>query len=167
MPATERATDPTATSATDPAGDIVRAMPTSAQEKAAALARVPLFAGISDESMARLASVAGEVEFEDGQFIVRQGQVGTGLYVILRGTVRVVRGTTELARLAETDFFGELAVIDQQPRLASVQADGPVTCLALASWDLLQLLESDSALSLNLIRGLTTRIRSLDEQHRH
>jgi CRP/FNR family cyclic AMP-dependent transcriptional regulator len=142
-------------------------MPTSTDEKAAALGRVPLFAGISDESMARLASVAGELEFEDGQFIVRQGQVGTGLYVILRGTVRVVRGTTELARLGETDFFGELAVIDQQPRLASVQADGDVTCLALASWDLLQLLERDSALALNLIRGLTGRIRSLDEQHRH
>lgn len=153
--------------ASGPASDIVRAMPTSSEEKAAALARVPLFAGISDESMTRLASVAGELEFEDGQFIVRQGQVGTGLYVILSGTVRVVRGATELARLTETDFFGELAVIDQQPRLASVQADGDVVCLALASWDLLQLLESDSALALNLIRGLTSRIRSLDEQHRH
>lgn len=142
-------------------------MPTSSEEKATALVRVPLFAGISDESMARLASVAGELEFEDGQFIVRQGQVGTGLYVILRGAVRVIRGSTELATLTETDFFGELAVIDQQPRLASVQADGDVTCLALASWDLLQLLESDSALALNLIRGLTSRIRSLDEQHRH
>ena len=142
-------------------------MPISTDEKAAALARVPLFAGISDESMARLASVAGVLEFEDGQFIVRQGQVGTGLYVILRGAVRVIRGSTELARLAETDFFGELAVIDQQPRLASVQAHGDVVCLALASWDLLQLVESDSALALNLIRGLTRRIRATDEQHRH
>jgi CRP-like cAMP-binding protein len=142
-------------------------MPISTDEKAAALARVPLFTGISDESMARLASVAGVQEFEDGQFIVRQGQVGTGLYVILRGAVRVIRGSTELARLAETDFFGELAVIDQQPRLASVQADGDVVCLALASWDLLQLVESDSALALNLIRGLASRIRATDEQHRH
>jgi CRP-like cAMP-binding protein len=142
-------------------------MPISTDEKAAALARVPLFTGISDESMARLASVAGVQEFEDGQFIVRQGQVGTGLYVILRGAVRVIRGSTELARLAETDFFGELAVIDQQPRLASVQADGEVVCLALASWDLLQLVESDSALALNLIRGLASRIRATDEQHRH
>lgn len=149
------------------ASDIVRPMPISTDEKAAALARVPLFTGISDESMARLASVAGVQEFEDGQFIVRQGQVGTGLYVILRGAVRVIRGSTELARLAETDFFGELAVIDQQPRLASVQADGEVVCLALASWDLLQLVESDSALALNLIRGLASRIRATDEQHRH
>jgi len=153
--------------ATEATSDIVRLMPTSAEEKAAALARVPLFAGISDESMARLASVAGELEFEDGQFIVRQGQVGSGLYVILRGVARVVRGSTELARLGETDFFGELAVIDQQPRLASVQADGEVICLALASWDLLQLLESDSALALNMIRGLASRVRSAGEQHRH
>ena len=142
-------------------------MPISTDEKAAALARVPLFAGISDDSMARLASVAGLLEFEDGQFIVRQGQVGTGLYVILRGAARVIRGSTELARLTETDFFGELAVIDQQPRLASVQADGAVECLALASWDLLQLVETDPALALNLIRGLASRIRQTGEQHRH
>jgi CRP-like cAMP-binding protein len=158
---------PAATPATDAVSDIVRLMPISSEEKAAALARVPLFAGITAESMTRLAAVAGELEFEDGQFIVRQGQVGTGLYVILRGAVRVIRGSTEIARLGETDFFGELAVIDQQPRGASVQADGEVVCLALASWDLLQLLENDSALALNLIRGLTSRIRSSGEHHLH
>lgn len=147
--------------------DIVPRMPISTDEKAAALARVPLFAGISQESMARLASVTGLLQFQDGEFIVRQGQVGSGLYVILRGTVRVVRGSTELARLTETEFFGELAVIDQQPRLASVQAEGEVECLALASWDLLHLVETDSALALNLIRGLASRIRQTGEQHRH
>lgn len=146
---------------------IVRSMPFNSDEKAAALAAVPLFAGISAQSMARLASVTGEQDFADGQFIVRQGQIGTGLYVILKGTATVLRGSEEIARLNETDFFGELAVIDQQPRLASVQAEGEVTCLALASWDLLQLLETDPALSLNLIRGLAARVRSAGEHLRH
>ena len=142
-------------------------MPTSTDEKAAALARVPLFKGVSDESRARLSSVVGEQQFEDGQFIVRQGQVGTGLYVIQSGQARVLRGSTEIARLTETDFFGELSVIDQKPRLASVQADGDVVCLALASWDLLQLIETDAALSLNLLRGLAERLREQGEHHRH
>jgi CRP-like cAMP-binding protein len=141
-------------------------MPTSSEEKVAALGRVPLFQGVSDESMARLSAVTGEQEFPDGHFIVRQGQVGSGLYVIVSGSVRVVSGSRELARLGPGDFFGELAVIDQQPRLASVQAIEDTTCLALASWDLLQLLENDSTLALNLIRGLAARLRAETEQHR-
>ncbi len=142
-------------------------MPLTEAEKLAALKALPLFQGISDESMSRLAAVTGEQSFAAGHFIVLQGQVGTGLYVILEGTARVVRGTTEVATLEPGEFFGELAVVDQQPRAASVQAITPVRCLALASWDLLELLESDGALALNLIRGLVARIREHGEQHRH
>ncbi|MEO6349973.1 MAG: cyclic nucleotide-binding domain-containing protein [Candidatus Limnocylindrales bacterium] len=136
-------------------------------EVTSALARVPLFEGISEESMERLAAVTGEVEFEPGQFVVLQGQVGTGLYVIVAGSARVVRGTEEIARLGPDDFFGELSVIDQMPRNASVQAIEPTRCLALASWDLLDLLESDAKLSLNLIRGLAARVRGQGELHHH
>ena len=142
-------------------------MPLATEEKASALARLPLFAGITAESMSRLAAVAGEQEFGAGQFIVRQGQVGTGLYLIVEGSVRVVRGTDELATLGSGDFFGELSVIDQQPRNASVQAAQSTTVLALASWDLLALLESDPALALNMIKGLVARIRATGDQHRH
>lgn len=142
-------------------------MSLTTDEKAAALARVPLFAGISGESMAHLAAATGEQEFAAGQFVVRQGQVGTGLYLIVSGSVKVMRGADELARLGGGEFFGELSVIDQQPRNASVQAAEPTTCLALASWDLLALLESDPQLALNLISGLVARVRSAGEQHRH
>jgi len=142
-------------------------VPISSAQKATWLSRVPLFAGISDESMQRLAEVTGEQDFSAGTFIVRQGQVGTGLYVILSGSARVLRGSEELAMLAEGDFFGELAVIDQQPRMASVQAETNTTCLALASWDLLALLEKDPALSLNLIKALADRLRSAGERHHH
>jgi CRP-like cAMP-binding protein len=128
---------------------------------------VPLFAGISEDSMERLAAVAGEQDFGPGQFIVRQGQVGTGLYVILSGSVKVLRGADELAHLSAGEFFGELSVIDQQPRNASVQAAEPTQVLALASWDLLGLLEGDSQLSLNMIKSLVARIRAAGEQHRH
>ncbi len=138
------------------------------EQKATLLSDVPLFAGISAESMSRLAAVAGEQEFAAGAFIVRQGQVGTGLYVIVAGSVRVERGADDvLATLNAGDFFGELSVIDQQPRNANVQAAEPTTVLAVASWDLLALLEQDSALSLNLIKGLVVRVRAAGEQHRH
>ncbi len=143
-------------------------VPLSDEQKAARLGDVPLFAGISGESMSRLAAVAGEQSFGAGQFIVRQGQVGTGLYVIVDGSVSVVRGADDvLATLGPGDFFGELSVIDQQPRNANVQATEATTVLALASWDLLDLLEKDQALSLNLIKGLVARVRATGDQHRH
>ena len=71
------------------AGAIFRDMPLKPAEVTSALARVPLFEGISHESMERLAAVTGELDFEPGQFIVLQGQVGTGLYVIVDGSARV------------------------------------------------------------------------------
>jgi CRP-like cAMP-binding protein len=142
-------------------------VPIKIEEKSAALGRVPLFAGISEESLRRLSEVAGEQEFGAGQFIVRQGQIGTGLYVLVEGEAVVVRGSTELARLGPGDFFGEMAVVDQQPRMASVRAESPTRCLAIVSWDLLKLLEEDSALALNMIHGLVARIRAFGESHRH
>jgi CRP-like cAMP-binding protein len=139
-------------------------MALSTQDKAAALAAVPLFAGISAESMERLAAVTGEQEFAPGQFIVRQGQVGTGLYVILSGSVKVMRGGDELTRLGKGEFFGELSVIDQKPRNASIEAAEDTEVLALASWDLLALLETDPQLALNMIKGLVGRVRlAVDE----
>ncbi len=117
--------------------------------------------------MDRLIAVTGELQFESGHHIVLHGQVGTGLYVIVEGAARVIRGSEELANLGPGDFFGELAVIDQMPRVASVQATEPTRCLAVASWDLLDLIQSDPKLALNLIRGLAARIREHGYQHRH
>jgi CRP/FNR family cyclic AMP-dependent transcriptional regulator len=144
------------------------AVPLSDSQKAEWLSSLPLFAGVSSESMNRLAAVAGEQEFAPGAFIVRQGQVGTGLYLIVDGAVNIIRGADDmLATLHKGEFFGELSVIDQQPRNASAQAAEPTTVLALASWDLLALLEKDPAMALNLIRGLVARVRSAGDQHRH
>lgn len=144
------------------------AMALSDEKKEKALSRLPLFGGVSNASLARLAAVAGGQEFAPGQFIVRQGQVGTGLYVIVEGSVNVVRGADDLlATLNVGDFFGELSVIDQHPRNASVQAVEPTTVLAIASWDFIALIESDPALALNLIKGLAARVRAAGDQHRH
>ncbi len=145
----------------------MRGVPITAAEKSDALQRLPLFVGINPGSLARLAEAAGEQEFAAGDYIVRQGQIGTGLYVMLEGEAVAVRGTDELGRLKAGDFFGELAVIDQQPRMASVRAETATRCLAIASWDMLKLLEQDSALALNFIRALAARIRAVGESHRH
>ena len=131
------------------------------------LSQVPLFHGASDPVLDRLSDASGVLAFDADQPIVLQGQVGNGLYVVVSGLTRIVQGGTELARLGPGDFFGELAVIDQQPRSASVYAVEPTTCLTLASWDLLAMLEREPRLALNMLRELAGRLRRIDEQLRH
>ena len=93
--------------------------------------------------------------------------MGTGLFVVVSGTVRIVLHGEDVVRLGPGDYLGELAVIDRQPRSASAFAVGPTTCLALASWDLFRRVDADPALSHALLRGLALRVRSLSDHHHH
>jgi CRP-like cAMP-binding protein len=142
-------------------------MALTTEEKMAWLERVELFKGLPADAMRRIAERCGEIDFPPGRHIVTQGMIGNGLYIVVAGRARVVKGDEVVAELGPGDFFGELSVIDQLPRMASVIADEPTTCLALASWDLIAEIERDPQLALNLLRGLALRLRAAGEQHRH
>jgi CRP-like cAMP-binding protein len=142
-------------------------MPLTSQEKRASLESVPLFGDSSSEVLDRLAEVMTEFEFAADAPIVQQGQVGNGLYIVVSGGVSIVAGSDELARLGPGEFFGELSVIDQQPRAASVYAVGDTVCLALASWDLMAVLEQEPHVAVNMLKGLAARLRMADAQLRH
>jgi CRP-like cAMP-binding protein len=135
--------------------------------KSTLLAAARLFDGVDAEGMDRIAAVAVEVEFPADHVIARQGEIGTGFFVIVDGGVRVVRDGDTIARLGPGDFFGELSVLDGRPRVAQVVADGPTTCLALASWDFEAVLLAEPRLSLSILRGLAGRLRDLTEAHQH
>jgi CRP-like cAMP-binding protein len=135
--------------------------------RSALLSAASLFDGLDNEAMERIAAVAVEVGFPADHVIARQGEIGTGFFVIASGRARVVRDGETLATLGPGDFFGELSVLDGRPRVAQVVADGPTTCLALASWDLEALLLEDPKISLALLRGLAGRLRDVTEAHRH
>lgn len=139
----------------------------SPEERRDWLSRVPLFQGCPPGSLLRIAEATGELSFPAGQLIVSKGQVGNGLYIVVTGGASAMAGQERLARFGPGDFFGELTVIDQQPRSANVVADEPTTCLALASWDLLALLRQDDQLALNLLTALAKRLRATTEQLRH
>jgi len=142
-------------------------MALTADERLTWLSRVAMFQGCADASLRRVAEATGEIAFPPGHFIVEQGQVGNGLFILVSGTARVVRGDEVLAHLGPGDSFGELSVIDQQPRAASVIAEQSCSCLALASWDLLAVLEDDPRLAINLLAELARRIRQLDDHPGH
>jgi CRP-like cAMP-binding protein len=135
--------------------------------KADLLSAARLFDGVDAEGMDRIAEVAVEVEFPAEHVIARQGDIGTGFFVVVSGAVRVVRDGDVIARLGPGDFFGELSVLDGLPRLAQVIADGPTTCLALATWDFESVLLKEPRVTLAILRGVARRLRDLTEAQQH
>ena len=142
-------------------------MTLTTDRRAELLSACPLFAGIDAEGMAHLAAVATPVDFPAGHVIARQGEIGTGFFVIVSGEVRVVRDGGVVARLGPGEFFGELSVLDRMPRNATVSAEQPTTCLALASWDFERILLEQPALTLAILRGVATRLRAVTDSARH
>jgi CRP/FNR family transcriptional regulator, cyclic AMP receptor protein len=133
--------------------------------RAELLAGCPLFRGVGQEHLAALGERATEVDFPARHVIVRQGEIGTGFFVVVEGSVKVIRDAQTLATLGPGEFFGELSVLDGRPRIAQVVAEEPTRCLALASWDFEKLLLDQPALSLAILRGLAGRLRAVSEQH--
>jgi CRP/FNR family transcriptional regulator, cyclic AMP receptor protein len=135
--------------------------------RAELLAGCLLFKGIEPDGLAALAELASAIDFPAGHVIARQGEIGTGFFVIVAGGVRVVRDGTVVARLGPGEFFGELSVLDRMPRNATVAAEGPTSCLALASWDFEKVLLDQPALTLAILRGVASRLREVTDSSRH
>jgi CRP/FNR family cyclic AMP-dependent transcriptional regulator len=131
------------------------------------LSAARLFDGVDADGMDRIAAVAVEVEFPTGHVINRQGDIGTGFFVVVTGGVRVIRDGEEVARLGPGDFFGELSVLDGRPRTAQVIATEPTTCLALSTWDFEAVVREEPSVALAILRGLAGRLRDLTESERH
>jgi CRP-like cAMP-binding protein len=130
------------------------------------LATAPLLDGVDGPGLERIAERTVEVSFTPDHVIARQGEVGTGFFVIASGGARVVRDGRTVATLGPGDFFGELSVLDGRPRTAQVIADGPTVCLALASWDFEAVVQENPAVALAILRGLASRLRTLTEADR-
>src|SRR5687768_7101494 len=129
---------------------------------------VTLFSHLSQRQRARLARFATTRDYRQGSTIVRQGDTSMSLYVILSGAVRVSResegggGSVEVERLGPGGAFGEMGLIEDMPRAATVVADKPTTCALLAKWDFQNELRDDPEIALALLPVLTGRIRELD-----
>lgn len=134
--------------------------------RAELLGACPLFRGLDSAGLAAVAAAAIEVEFPAERVIARQGEIGTGFFVVVDGSVRVVRDGTIVARLGPGEFFGELSVLDGGPRVAQVLAAEPTRCLALASWDFERVLREEPAVALSVLRVVAARLREVTTDHR-
>ena len=131
------------------------------------LARTRLFAGVDEDGLRMIAERVHELEVPADRVIARQGEIGTGFFVIVSGSVRVTRDSETIATLGEGDFFGELSVLDGKPRNAQVISIEPTVCLALATWEFEDVVRAQPNVALAILRELAGRLRDLTDAHHH
>ena len=133
-------------------------------ERVLALKNIELFHDIPGEVLADIATLLEEENFEKGQYIVNEGDLGKELFMIVKGEVEVIAGGNKVAVMKAGDGFGEMALIDNQPRSADIVASDDVLVLKMESDDFLEILKQRDEVALGVIRVLTGRIRELNNK---
>jgi len=111
---------------------------------------IPLLKGLSTQVLERLAEQAKAVTFLADDVVIGEGERGDALYIITHGVVSVIKGENKIAELTDGDFFGEMALLGDQVRTATVKAKTPSTLLRLRRRDVIHLAENDPDLKLRL-----------------
>lgn len=124
-----------------------------------ALARVPLFAGVRDRDRKRLAKMMSERTFTEGEQVMAEGQTGVGFFVIEEGDAMVSVGGNLVRTLGPGEFFGEIALIDQGPRTASVTAATDLRCQGLAAWEFRSFIQEHPEVAWPMLENLAQRLR--------
>ena len=128
------------------------------------LDRVPLFTGLKPRQLEALAKRFVERDYAPGTAIVNQGQGGEGFFVIVSGRAEAVRERADGEKVVvntfgPTDFFGEMALLDDGLRTASVVAKEATQCLVLARWDFLAVMREDGEAAVTVLVELARRFR--------
>ena len=127
-----------------------------------AMARAPLFASLPGRDVRSLAEATSVERHQAGSTVVKEGAPGTAFFVILEGRAQVVIGSRTITGLGPGDFFGEISLLDGDPRTASVVADSSLLCLRLGGNHFLQLLSDQPKLMLKLLREVARRLRAAE-----
>ena len=124
------------------------------------LQRVPLFADLDRRELQSLASSLKERTFSAGETVASEGSGGVGFFVIDEGRAKVSRGGQELGTLGPGDHFGEIALIDEGARTATVTAEGELRCYGLTSWEFRPLVEMYAAIAWKLLQAMAKQLRA-------
>jgi len=136
---------------------------TSAAERAEALAKVDLFHALTKREILKIAMLAEEIRFPPDMVIANEGTAGTTFYVILHGIAKVVAGGKKRATLTPGKYFGEMAVIDGEPRSATVIAETELQVLAISSYNFRPLLLEYPTIARKLLEVMCKRLRKVEQ----
>ncbi|MBA3738801.1 MAG: cyclic nucleotide-binding domain-containing protein [Actinobacteria bacterium] len=134
-----------------------------AEELLDKLRTVAIFRGLDDKELHRIAEVGKQVHFDAGKVVAQQDGGAAGFHLIIDGEVSVDVDGHERARLGPGKYFGEMSLLDGQPRSATVKAEEPTTTFALTSWQFLPLLAEYPSISRALLVELCARLRRVEQ----
>ncbi len=120
--------------------------------------RVPLFAHCSNRELGQVASIADEIDLREGKVLTRQGDRGREFFVLIEGSVEVRKDGRKVNTLGPGDFFGEIALVSNAPRTATVTAASPVRVLVVIDRAFRRLLDQSPQIQLKVLRALADRI---------
>lgn len=130
-------------------------------ERVIILKSVGIFSEVPEEDLVEVASIVEEIEVAAGKEIIKKGDIGTSMYIIVKGRARVHDGPKEIAVLPERTVFGELAALDPEPRAASVSALEDCELFMLEEGPLYDLMAEHVEVVRGIIRVLCSRVRDM------
>ena len=133
------------------------------------LRNVPIFTDLSDSDLNRIASKMVSRDYEKGQMILLEESTGETFFIMTSGTVKVTRLSDDgreviLALLGESDFFGEMSLLDGEGRSANIVANEDAEVMTLSRRDFLECLETYPKIAISLLEELAVRLRKSDQQ---
>jgi CRP/FNR family transcriptional regulator, cyclic AMP receptor protein len=123
------------------------------------LQRVPLFAGLGRRELERVANSMKERRFKQGDTVTSEGRGGVGFFVIEEGEADVTVQGEERAKLGPGDYFGEIALITESDRTATITAETDMRCYGMTMWDFRPLVESNASIAWNMLQSLAQKLR--------
>ena len=123
------------------------------------IGKVPLFAGCSKKELGEIASLADELDLREGRTIIREGERGREFFVIVDGTVSVTRKGRKVASLAGGDFVGEIALISDVPRTATVVTTSPARVLVVTDRDFKGLVQRVPSIAVKVLAAVAERLK--------
>ncbi len=129
-------------------------------ERVLLLKSVDVFSETPEEDLLELAAVLEEIETRDGERIIEKGEIGSSMYIVVDGMVRVHDGEQELRVLGSREIFGELAALDPEKRSASVTAIEDTVLFRLDERTLYEMMAENQSLTRGIIRILCRRLRT-------
>jgi len=125
------------------------------------LKKVEIFAQLKDEYLAGIAQSLREKGFQEGDVVFKQGDIGRSMYIITSGKVEINAAGKVLAILEKGDFFGEMSVLDLEPRSATAVAAEPTVLLSIDQHELFELMREEVEIAYGIIRMITKRLREM------
>jgi CRP/FNR family transcriptional regulator, cyclic AMP receptor protein len=132
----------------------------STVEKVLFLKSIDLFSQIAGEDLAQVALVSTEESRDQGEEIFAEGEAGDALYLVLDGKVRIHRSDRVIAELGDRECFGEMAILDPAPRMATVTALHDTSLLKISREDFQEILLEKPEIAMGIIKVLTRRLRN-------